>query len=205
MLTIYKADEGRISVADAKRLIVDASPKEAMVDIYIRVDEQGTPVPGAHFEARESSVARHALMIDRDFPATMAELGIEPRLTWRLPIKGYRGAEDDEWYVISHDEFVSLAKHHDLLVAVGEPRAEKMSEEESVLQPIQRSRAQESAMLAALRDAGFDPGALPPAQPGKASAAKEAARAKLTAMSSAVFNKTWQRLRSDDQIRDAKP
>lgn len=68
--------------------------------------------------------------------------------------------------------------------------------------PLQRLRAQEVAILAKLVELGIDPQAMPPAPPGKLSAAKQTARAQL-GYSKDVMNKAWNRLRTDGRIKDA--
>ncbi len=71
--------------------------------------------------------------------------------------------------------------------------------------PLPRQRAQEMAILAALRNAGFDPLALPRPAPGKACPAKAGARAALPAMTDCVFDKAWQRLRNSREIGEGNP
>jgi hypothetical protein len=70
--------------------------------------------------------------------------------------------------------------------------------------PLQRQRAQEQAILAALNGLGANPKALPPASRGNPSQIKQAARKALPQMSPAVFRKAWQRLRHQGEIADAK-
>lgn len=71
--------------------------------------------------------------------------------------------------------------------------------------PLPRQRAQEMAILAALRNAGFDPQALPRSAPGKACPAKARARAALPEMTDRVFGKAWQRLRNSREIGGGRP
>lgn len=71
-----------------------------------------------------------------------------------------------------------------------------------VPKPVPRHRAQEFAIMAKLRELGYDPQALPPTPRGKASPAKRAVASALT-FSPAVMSKAWQRLRNDGSIRDA--
>ncbi len=70
-----------------------------------------------------------------------------------------------------------------------------------VVKALSAHRAQENGVLQALRDAGFNPSALPAAPAGKASPAKQAAR-KALSYSSDVFDHTWKRLRKDGRIQD---
>lgn len=128
METVYKPDEGRISVAEAKRLILSASPDERVISVYLPTDEKGDIIPGADFKLRPGTVSRYAMNIDIDLPKTLVELGIEPRLRWRLPIKDYSSAKDDDSYFMTHEEFVRLAKHHDVAVLIGEAPAKATPE-----------------------------------------------------------------------------
>jgi integrase len=68
--------------------------------------------------------------------------------------------------------------------------------------PLQAVRAQELAILRALRAKGFDPLSLPVPAPGKSSPARQAAKAG-TSYSKNVFDKAWKRLRKDGTIKDA--
>ena len=72
--------------------------------------------------------------------------------------------------------------------------------------PVQRSTAQEMAVLGSLQELGHDPLALPENPPGKAGI-KAQVRGKLEkqlprmfAPKSTIFNKTWDRLRESGQI-----
>lgn len=73
--------------------------------------------------------------------------------------------------------------------------------------PVQRQTSHEEKILAALRSAGYDPLRLPIAPSGRPNPAKKAAKAKLVPkpLTKDVFDKTWQRLRNDGKIQDAKP
>lgn len=75
-----------------------------------------------------------------------------------------------------------------------------------VLRPVQHQASHEAAIVGALRQASFDPLQFPVAPAGKPSPAKKAAReALLPSMSASVFDKAWERLRSDGRIADARP
>lgn len=73
------------------------------------------------------------------------------------------------------------------------------------VRPVQRQVAHEAAILQALRRDGFDPLRLPAVRVGKVSPAKRAARTALSKMSTAVFDKAWERLRASGGIADARP
>ncbi len=68
--------------------------------------------------------------------------------------------------------------------------------------PLQRRDAQEVAILAKLRELGYDPIALPRPRPGGMSLAKKQVMAALR-YSGSVMRKAWQRLRDDGRIQDA--
>lgn len=76
------------------------------------------------------------------------------------------------------------------------------SQSSRIGQPRPLQRAQEDAVLAKLRELGYDPLAVPVAQPGHPSAAKQAVREAL-GYSDDVMKKAWQRLRTDGRIKDA--
>ena len=64
--------------------------------------------------------------------------------------------------------------------------------------------AHEMMILGKLRELQFDPLELPAPPSGKPSVAKQATRAALKGqLTSAVFDKAWQRLRTSRQIKDA--
>lgn len=70
------------------------------------------------------------------------------------------------------------------------------------IRAVPAQRAQEEAILQKLRELGFDPLAVPAAQPGRPSAAKKAVREAL-GYTSAVFEHAWKRLRGDGRVKDA--
>ena len=70
------------------------------------------------------------------------------------------------------------------------------------VRPVSRAAAHEAAILDALRGLGFDPLRLPPAPRGKSWPAKDAARESLK-LTTAQFDKAWQRLRSDNKLGEA--
>jgi hypothetical protein len=75
------------------------------------------------------------------------------------------------------------------------------------IKPIQRTAAQDAAILAEIKQLGFDPLSLPKPERGK-SGVKAQIRSKLTKekkdvfISIRVFNDAWQRLRKEGKIRD---
>jgi hypothetical protein len=68
--------------------------------------------------------------------------------------------------------------------------------------PKQQQRHQEEQILRVIKNLGHDPMALPKTTPGK-SGIKSAVRNELPSFQVGVFNKAWERLRSDGAIKDA--
>jgi hypothetical protein len=83
---------------------------------------------------------------------------------------------------------------------IGKPIAPVLACE--VPRPLQRQQAHDQAILAKLKELGFDAHALPAAPAGKPSPAKQQVKAALC-LTTDVMNKAWQRLRADGAIKDA--
>lgn len=109
MQTIYRQDAGRITVADAKHLIRQASPNERVVDVYVEVRPDDVADADAPLNIKHASAERYDLSIKSDFDA----LSIKPRNRWRPALMGYEtGTGQDALYTIDHAEFVRLAERH---------------------------------------------------------------------------------------------
>ena len=124
MPTIYKTNSDHISIADAKRLILEAVPHEDSVGVYRRLDENGNIDFDGPIEVRKNlqSNALYALHIHRDFPEDCKQLCIVPRWKYRpsSSITDYKeDGSQDEYYYITHDEFVKYATRFRLSVAIG--------------------------------------------------------------------------------------
>ena len=122
MKTIYRENTDRLSVADAKRLILDAVPVEKAVDVYAQVDDQGNINWDGDIECRVNEKANiPAAHLDNDFLATCNALSIQPRMKYRPVFTDYTGnVLQDAIYTIAHSEFVRLAELFGLLVVTGE-------------------------------------------------------------------------------------
>lgn len=120
MTTIYRDNTDRLSVADAKRLILDAVPLEKAVEVYAQVDDQGNINWDGNVECLINEKANiPASHLDHDFLATCNDLSIRPRMKYRPVITDYAGnVSQDGYYTITHDEFVRLAELFGLLVRV---------------------------------------------------------------------------------------
>ena len=107
MTTIRTANNGRLTIAEAKRLILDNSPRESFAQVYRRDDGELVVVPDAE---PKSIFAGH---LDEDFASNCAQLGIVPRWKYRPGLTGYTGdPETDERFTISGDELARLAELH---------------------------------------------------------------------------------------------
>ena len=121
MTTICRENADRLSVAVAKRLILDAVPLEKAVDIYAQVDDQGNINWEGNIECRVNEKANiPASHLDNDFYATCNALGIRPRMKYRPVITDYAGnVSQDGFYTIAHNEFVKIAELFGLQVELG--------------------------------------------------------------------------------------
>ena len=122
MKTIYRDNSERLSVADAKRLILEALPHERSAEVYARVDENGKIDFDGPVEIKEvHGVQIYASFIDRDFLSLCQQLNIQPRMKYRPAFTDYtwQSTENDTIYTIGHDEFSRLTELFGLTVAVG--------------------------------------------------------------------------------------
>lgn len=221
MTTIYRKSASRLTIAEAKRLVCEAVPKEPAVDFFVAPD--GSIKVELNHEANTA-----APFINADFLDACGKLGINPRMTHRPVIAGYTGdGYQDVMYSITHDEFVRYADLHGVTVNVGEaPSVGQAHQPEPVpapataalveqpqgaaqVEPVQRSAAQDAAILNAIREAGHDPLALPKNDSGKRGI-KAVIRDKLTGKhtlfpkAGTQFNKAWDRLRVRKEIADGE-
>ena len=121
MTNIYRDKADRLSVADAKRLILEALPPERSAEVYARVDENGDLDFEGPVEIREvHGVQIYASFIDRDFLPICEQLSIQPRMRYRPTFMDYtwKSLENDTLYTIGHDEFSRVAELFGLAVAV---------------------------------------------------------------------------------------
>lgn len=120
--TIHKADDGRITIAEAKRLILDASPLEDAINVYAQVDDDGSiDLNGPIETTLAKDVNIHERHLDASFPALCHDLGIRPRWKYNPAQTDYSGVVNmDPFYSISHDEFVRVAELFGCPVVVGD-------------------------------------------------------------------------------------
>ncbi len=143
MNTINRDNADRLSVADAKRLILDALPHETSGEVYARINENGEVDFEGPIELREvHGVQIYASFMDCDFLPMCEQLSIQPRMKYRPAFTNYKNATEDDYYTIAHDEFVKYAELFSLSVAVGgTPKQARTGAENS--KPVQRSAAPE--------------------------------------------------------------
>ncbi|MBC7601419.1 MAG: hypothetical protein H7255_02010 [Ramlibacter sp.] len=119
MQTIYLADASRITIAEAKRLIIEKLEHVPSIDIFVSDD--------GDFEVRpnpSSNVLENTL--HTTFADVCKSFGIAPRNKFNLSKQDYKGSVfEDEMYVMSHAEFVQFAQHNDIAVVVGDEPAAK--------------------------------------------------------------------------------
>ena len=121
MTTIYRENAARLSVADAKRLILDAVPLEKAYNVYAKEDDEGNiEWEGEIKVVLDEKANIQASDLDNDFLATCDALSIRPRMKYRPVLQNYSGnVLQDVIYTIAHDEFVRLAESFCLLVEMG--------------------------------------------------------------------------------------
>ncbi|MBK7004897.1 MAG: hypothetical protein IPH37_06860 [Burkholderiales bacterium] len=130
MPTIHKTDDGRITIADAKRLILDASPLEDSINVYAQLDDDGNiDLNGPIETTLAKDVNIHERHLDASFPAACNDLGIRPRWKYNPAQTDYSGVVNpDPFYSISHAEFVRLTAIFDMAVEVGKAPAQTPAE-----------------------------------------------------------------------------
>ena len=123
MKNIYKKDEDRITISEAKRLIKAASPEENFVDICVGLDANGIEIPDC-IEAVQQSAGRYDVSLESDFLGICKQLKIQPRSFWRPALTDYTASQyQDETYAITHDEFIHLVNFFGSKVIIGvEPK-----------------------------------------------------------------------------------
>jgi len=123
MATIYRADTGRLTVAEAKQLVIDALPDDSPGYVSFRGEMNSAGEVDWDFDNpthetfRETSKSR----LDNNFLDLCKGLGFEPHLSIDPTATGYRLRKDnDSLYMITHAQFVKLADSYGLSVEIGE-------------------------------------------------------------------------------------
>lgn len=125
MSTIYRRNSERISVADAKQLILNALPLELNAGRFlVKMGPDGKTISDIDMDslAIVSAAEAHAPYLDSDFLELCNGLGFEPHMMFSPAIGGYRGPQDDNTYMLTHTEFVKLAEKYSLSVEIGTAR-----------------------------------------------------------------------------------
>lgn len=124
MKTIYKPDDGRRTIAEAKRLILDALPATQQVNIYMATGMDGDIRWDGPIGTEAVNEPMATSFMTKAIIGAMNEGLIKPRVTFNPAFTDYKGSEsDDEHFGISHKEFEALAEQFDCRVVVGEPPA----------------------------------------------------------------------------------
>lgn len=118
---IYKADAGPVTVAEAQRLVLGALPPEWSGTVVMPVDDNGEVVENSWMDVViAKGVHIYAAHMWQDFIEACKHLGIEPRMKYRPTVTGYTGADaEDEYYTITHAEFVQFAQFYGVAVIQG--------------------------------------------------------------------------------------
>lgn len=132
MPTIYRKESTRLTVADAKRLIIEGLPEDEAMQEQLRgfAVFRGVARPDGEIDwdiekptietFRETSKRR----LDNAFIALCEEAGFAPHLAIDPTVKAYRPCEqDDNLYMVTHAQFELLANTYGLSVAIIEPAA----------------------------------------------------------------------------------
>ena len=122
MPTISRANTDRLSVAEAKHLILNALPNSEGVDhvrIYGHLDEDGEPVWDMDSLQNGTGAEANERYINNDFLGICQSLGFEPHLKWSPARGGYvASGANDRLYMLTHAEFVQVASRYSLMVVI---------------------------------------------------------------------------------------
>lgn len=124
-MQIYRPDKGHISVREAVDLLRGALPVEPAGDVYARVSDTGEiDWSSVEVKVNERSAIRSA-WLEQDFVSVCRKLGIKPRNKYRPGFEDFSwSSKTEEYYVISHDEFVRYVAEYGVSVR-DEPLPEK--------------------------------------------------------------------------------
>ena len=121
MTIIYRTYANRITIAEAKRLILENLPKERHGSVYASITPDGVIDWDGPVKVIEEVKVMAEPFIDRDFPVMLEQMKIEPMMRIRPAVKGYPESKIMEAeYTIAHDEFCRVADGYQLLVQIGE-------------------------------------------------------------------------------------
>lgn len=126
MTVIYKKDTGRLKVAEAKRLIIEAMPDDepGYVAFSGTVDADGIEHWDIDNPKHQTYRETVQFRLNNSFLDLCREAGFEPHLSIDPSTKGYRLREvDDRLYMVTHAQFVKLAEVFSLTVVGGDEPA----------------------------------------------------------------------------------
>lgn len=144
MPTICRQNSERISVADAKRLILDALPLElGAARFFGKPGPDGEPIWDFDSVVQVPAAEAHAPYLDSGFLALCKGLGFEPHLMFSPAIGGYSAnPKQDDSYMLTHAQFVKLAECYSLTVEV-EPASPAPEQETATPAPVPKETPDE--------------------------------------------------------------
>lgn len=127
MPTIFRASAERLTVAEAKQLILGALPPEhGGGRIFGSAGPDGEPVWDFESLALVAAAEAHAPYLDRDFLDLCKSLGFEPHMMYSPAIAGYSGSPaHDNSYMLTHAQLVKLAESYSLEVKIDAKEASR--------------------------------------------------------------------------------
>jgi hypothetical protein len=153
MATIYRKNAERVTVAEAKRLILDTLPTELTISVFVPVDEHGAATGDPQIVSNPSGTIQ-ALHLDDDFAETLKQLDILPRMKYRPVMTDYTGGPyQDDTYSISHDEFVTVAGLFNIQVAIGNAPAQNTTKPAPVTVAVQSTKTRRDALTPVIEHA----------------------------------------------------
>ena len=109
MAIIYRKNTTRLTIAEAKRLLLDAMEPKEVASVYGRITSDGD-IDADSLEVVIETTKAPASFIHDDFKLFCEELSIKPRMCIRPTVTGYPDRQEmDDEYTITHDEFVAIA------------------------------------------------------------------------------------------------
>lgn len=141
MKTIYRTQANRISIAEAKHLILEHLPRERYGALYARITPEGEIDWDGPSNVIEEVGVMAEPFINRDFPVMLAQMQVEPTMRFRPSIKGYPKTKTmDAEYTIAHDEFCRVVEGYQLLVVIGEAPKPQAALEQQAATPAPSSK-----------------------------------------------------------------
>ena len=155
MATIYRADSERLTVAEAKQIIIVALRDDLPGYVSFRGDMNSAGEVDWDFDNPTQETFRETSksLLDNKFLDLCKNLGFEPHLSIDPTATGYKLSEcDDHQYMITHEQFVKLADKYSLTVEICDAPKPASAGTATVWTPARKKEAR--AMLSGYRSAG---------------------------------------------------